>query len=53
MDDIQNNITFLNSYYDKIYLVIIERNIAERLPSITESLKGLNYELFKIGRAHV
>jgi len=47
MNNIQQNIALLNNYYDKIYLVIIERNIPERLDKINESLKGLNFELFK------
>jgi len=47
MNKIQQNIELLNSYYDKIYLVIIERNIPERLDKIKVSLKGLNFELFK------
>jgi len=46
MNDIQKNINLLNDYYDKIYLVIIERNIPERLEKIKASLKGLNFEVF-------
>jgi len=47
MEDFQKNIDLLNNYYDKIYLVMIERNIPERLEKITSALKGLNFELFK------
>ena len=47
MNDIQKNLNLLNEYYDKIYLVIIERNIPERLEKIKVSLKGLNFEIFK------
>ena len=47
MNDFQKNINLLNDYYDKIYLVIIERNIPERLEKIKTSLKGLNFEIFK------
>ena len=47
MTDIERNIELLNEYYDKIYLIIIERNIQERLDKINESLKGLRFELFK------
>jgi glycosyl transferase, family 25 len=43
----QEYIDLLNDYYDKIYLVIIERNIPERLNKIELALKGLNYTIFK------
>ena len=46
MNEFQKNINLLNDYYDKIYLVIIERNIPERLEKIKASLKGLNFEVF-------
>jgi glycosyl transferase family 25 len=42
-----NGIELLNAYFDKIYVISIERNFEARIPKLKENLKGLNYEIFK------
>jgi glycosyl transferase family 25 len=42
----KQGLDLLNSYYDKIYVVSIERNLNLRLEKLKENLKGINYEIF-------
>lgn len=43
----KNGFELLNDYFDKIYVISIERNFDARHPKLKENLKGLNYEIFK------
>lgn len=47
MNDFQKNIDLLHTYYDKIYLITIDRNISERLEKVNKELQGLQFEIFK------
>jgi glycosyl transferase family 25 len=37
----------LNTYFDKIYVISIERNFESRLAKLNENLEGLNFNVFK------
>jgi glycosyl transferase family 25 len=39
-------VELLNAYYDKIYVISIERNLHLRLDKLKQNLKGINYEIF-------
>jgi glycosyl transferase family 25 len=42
----KNGFELLNDYFDKIYVISIERNFDARHPKLSDNLKGLNYEIF-------
>lgn len=45
--DVQDSLWLLKNYYDKIYVVSIERTRQHRLEKVKENLKGLDYEFFE------
>ncbi len=46
-NDSQKFLKLLTGYYDKIYVVSIERTRKHRLEKLKENLKGLDYEFFE------